>query len=138
MREFAPLAAVPGVRLISLQKGPGCPQLAETAGEFEVITLGDDFDETSGPFMDTAAVMKHLDLVIAIDTAVAHLAGGQGVDVWVPLQLTPDWRWLLKGDDTPWYPSMRLFRQSQFNDWPPVFARMADALGEMVVRRKTS
>ncbi len=129
LRQFAPLAEVPSVRLISLQKGAPCGQIAELAGQMDVVDLGElDGD---GAFLDTAALMQHLQLVVAVDTAVAHLAGGLGVPVWVPLQLSPDWRWTLRGSETPWYPSMRLFRQSRFDDWPPVLDAMADALRAM-------
>jgi len=78
--------------------------------------------------MDTAAVMKNLDLVVTSDTAIAHLAGALGVPVWLALAHVPDWRWLHDRDDTPWYLSMRLFRQEARGDWPAVFERMAAAL----------
>lgn len=132
LAEFAALADVPGVRLISLQKGHGSEQLALIAGCFEVLDLGPRLDETSGAFMDTAAVMKNLDLIITSDTAIPHLAGALGVPVWVALPLVPDWRWLLEREDSPWYPSMRLFRQTSFGNWGDVFERIADALAERV------
>ena len=121
--EFAPLARVPGVRLVSLQKGctalPGPPfPLTELPG----------LDESGGAFMDTAAVMQHLDLVITCDTSIAHLAGALGVPVWVALPAVADWRWMLGRDDSPWYPTMRLFRQHKPGEWGPVFARMAEEL----------
>src|SRR5262249_33786976 len=75
--------------------------------------------------MDTAAVMKNLDLVVTSDTALAHLAGSLGVPVWLALPFAPDWRWLLEREDSPWYPTMRLFRQRQVNQWEDVFNRMA-------------
>ena len=84
--------------------------------------------------MDTAAIMKSLDLVITSDTATAHLAGALGVNVWVAIQFLPDWRWLLKREDSPWYPTMRLFRQTQWNDWSAVFDRMAHELTPTVAR----
>jgi len=121
--HFAPLARVPGVRLVSLQKGPGVEQLAGL--DFEVIDLGSKLDE-EGAFVDTAAVIQSLDLVITSDTAVAHLAGALGRPVWVALSLSPEWRWLLARPDSPWYPTMRLFQQQHFGDWGGVFARMAD------------
>jgi hypothetical protein len=86
-------------------------------------------NETTWTFRDTAAVMKNLDLVIACDTSVAHLAGALGVPVWVPLPHVPDWRWLLDREDSPWYPSMRLFRQTRRGQWEDVFHRIAEALG---------
>ncbi len=136
LAEFAPLAAIPGVRLISLQKGAGRRQLADAAAGIDVVDLGDALDEAAGAFMDTAAVMQHVDLVITVDTAIAHLAGGLGVNVWVPLQVSPDWRWLAQGTRTAWYPSMRLFRQQSFDRWPPVFAEMASQLRALTARPK--
>jgi tetratricopeptide (TPR) repeat protein len=126
--KFACLAQLPGVQLISLQKGPGAEQLQELAGRFSVLDLGSRLDEASGAFMDTAAVMNVLDLVICSDSAVAHLAGALGVPVWVALPLVPDWRWLLEREDSPWYPTMRLFRQTRDGNWEDVFGRMAMAI----------
>jgi FkbM family methyltransferase len=128
LKNFQPLAKISGVRLISLQRGFGTEQLASVGGRMEVHTLGDNVDTTSGPFMDTAAVMKNLDLVITSDTAVAHLAGALGVPVWMALTLVPDWRWFLKREDSPWYPSLRLFRQEQPGEWGVVFRKMAASL----------
>jgi hypothetical protein len=83
-------------------------------------------------FLDTAAVMMNLDLVITADTATAHLAGALGVPVWVALPFAPDWRWLLRREDSPWYPTLRLFRQAQPGDWDGVFERMASELRKLV------
>jgi Flp pilus assembly protein TadD len=127
---FEPLARLPGVRLLSLQKGFGSAQLAEVAGRFPVEDLGNQLDETSGAFMDTAAVMKCLDLVITVDTSLGHLAGGLGVPVWVAHPFAPDWRWQWGREDSPWYPTLRFFRQTEWGRWEPVFARMAAALRE--------
>ena len=126
---LAPVAAVPGVRLISLQKGAGQDELA--AAGFEVIDLGPALDEAAGPFMDTAAVMQCLDRVITCDTAIAHLAGGLGVPVWLALSAQSDWRWMADRQDTPWYPSMRLFRQQQLGQWDDVFQEMAGELQKL-------
>jgi hypothetical protein len=123
---FEPLAGLPDVRLFSLQKGPGAEQLQEAAGRFPIADLGSRLHD----FMDTAAVLMNLDLVIACDTAVAHLAGALGTAVWVALPLAPDWRWLLDRDDSPWYPTMRLFRQKKLGDWSSVFQEMKTALSE--------
>ncbi len=82
--------------------------------------------------MDTAAVLANLDLVITCDTAVAHLAGALGVLVWVALPFVPDWRWLLDRSDSPWYPTMRLFRQDKRGDWQGVFQRIEAAIGEQM------
>jgi hypothetical protein len=133
LAHFAPLAKVEGVTLISLQKGPGTEQLKQAACKFPVLDFGDILDESSGAFMDTAAIMTQLDLVISSDTAVPHLAGALNVPVWVALPLVPDWRWLLQRQDSPWYPTMRLFRQSELNNWEKVFKRLAAELNELVV-----
>jgi len=132
LAQFAPLAAIRRVRLVSLQKGPGVDQLEGL--DFDVIDLGSKLDE-EGAFVDTAAVMQSLDLIISVDSAVAHLAGALGVPVWVALPFSPDWRWLLERDDSPWYPSMRLFRQPQPGQWPAVFERIAEETRKLVTSR---
>jgi hypothetical protein len=120
---FEPLARCSGVRLLSLQKAAGVEQLQALAGRFPVMELGSRLDD----FMDAAAVMMNLDLVVTCDTAIAHLAGALGVPVWVALPLVPDWRWLLDRSDSPWYPTMRLFRQKRLGDWPGVFREINTA-----------
>jgi tetratricopeptide (TPR) repeat protein len=126
--SFAPLARLPGVRLYSLQKGPGTEQLAAAGRRLGVAALPAELDAEGGAFLDTAAVMKTLDLVVTVDTAAAHLAGALGVPVWVAVSQVSDWRWLLGREDTPWYPTMRLFRQERLGEWGPVFERMAAEL----------
>src|SRR5262249_30005986 len=106
----------------------GSEQLTAVAGQWPIVDLGARLDETPGPFMDTAAVMKNLDLIVSADTAVPHVAGALGVPVWVALQKVPDWRWLLNREDCPWYPTMRLFRQERPDDWEGVFRRIAEAV----------
>jgi len=125
---FAALADIPGVQLFSLQKGFGSEQIAALDGQFDVVDFGDDLDATAGPFMDTAAIMKCMDLVVSSDTSVPHLAGALGVETWLALSFSPDWRWLLDRDDSPWYPSIRLFRQQTLGDWDEVFRRIAAEL----------
>jgi Flp pilus assembly protein TadD len=115
------LARVPGVRLVGLQVGAEPdPQLP--------ITLYPNLDQSHGGFMDTAAVIRHLDLVISCDTSVAHLAGALGARVWVALPFAADWRWMADREDSPWYPGMRLFRQPRPGDWGPVFEEIEGAL----------
>lgn len=132
LEEFEPLADVPDVQLVALQKGAGSEQLRDLADEFGIITPPDDFDTAAGAFMDTAAMMMSLDLLITSDTSAAHLAGALGRPVWVALCFAPDWRWLLGRDDSPWYPTMRLFRQSERDNWADVFDEIAAALREHV------
>jgi tetratricopeptide (TPR) repeat protein len=140
---FESLAAVPGVRLIGLQKAEVGDQRSEQfkvqsskfkvegEGEVAIVDLG-EIDTEHGAFMDTAAIMMNLDLVITSDTSVAHLAGALGVPVWVALPFVPDWRWLLERSDSPWYPSMRLFRQKKRGDWAGIFEEIEAGLRERV------
>ncbi len=124
--RFERLARLPGVRLYSLQKGPGAGQLAALAGRFPVVDLGTRFET----FMDTAAAIQALDLVITVDSAVAHLAGALAAPIWVLVPYAADWRWLRHRDDNPWYPTMRLFRQPRPCDWDEPFGRLEAALAE--------
>ncbi|HEX2759305.1 MAG TPA: tetratricopeptide repeat protein, partial [Rhizomicrobium sp.] len=128
LAELAPIAAIPGVRLISLQKLDGLEQLAGLPAGMTVESLGDDFDEGDNAFVDTAAAMQAVDLVISCDTSVAHLAGALGRPCWTALKNQSDWRWMLQKDTTPWYPPMTLFPQEAPGDWPSVFAAMAARL----------
>ncbi len=130
--EFAPLAEVPGVALISLQRIDGLEQLPEALRQFTIHDLGDDVDRDRGAFVDTAAAMKNLNLVITSDTAVAHLAGALGVRAWMAVSHAPDWRWMLDRQHSPWYPTMRLFRQTCWKEWSRVFARIAQELSQEV------
>jgi tetratricopeptide (TPR) repeat protein len=130
LAAFAPLAALPGVRLIALQKG-------DAAAEIERVDFGDrieridaDPDPDANFFLDTAAVMTRLHLVVTCDTSVAHLAGSLARPVFTALPAIADWRWLIGRDDSPWYPTMRLFRQRRLGDWSDVMARIADAARE--------
>jgi Tfp pilus assembly protein PilF len=128
LAEFAPLARLPGVTLISLQKHQGVEQIDPNRAIVPVTVLQPDIDTDAGPFMDTAAVMLHLDLIVTSDTSIAHLAGALGVPVWLATSFAPDWRWMIGSEDSPWYPSMRLFRQTKVGQWSDVFQRMASAL----------
>jgi hypothetical protein len=132
LREFLPLLRCDGIRFYNLQKGPGSEQLADLPPDVAVTDFGDALDR-DGAFVDTAAVMRNLDLVISSDTAIPHLAGALGVEVWMALPHMPDWRWGLDGEISLWYPSMRIFRQTIRDDWAGVFGRMADAL---TIRRR--
>ncbi len=128
LRRFKALSDIPNVRLISLQKEHGLDQLAELKGELKIETLGADFDAGADAFIDTAAVMSCLDLIVTSDTSIAHLAGALGRPVWVALKLAPEWRWLLHRSDSPWYPTMTLYRQNKSDDWDGVFERIAGDL----------
>lgn len=126
--HFEPLAKLPGVRLVSLQKGPGAEQIADVPSEWNVLDLGSRLDESGDAFVDTAAVVAQLDLVVCSDSSVGHLAGALGVPVWLALPFAADWRWGLTGETTPWYPRTRLFRQRHAGDWDEVFGRIVEEL----------
>ena len=132
LAPFLRLAEVPGVRLYSLQKGPQEAELDALgpAGRL-VVPLGPHVED----FADTAALIERLDLVIMTDTAVAHLAGSLGALVWNLVQHVPYWVYGFTGERTPWYPSMRLFRQGPELDWAPVFASVRTALHDEVRQR---
>ena len=132
-RSFSPsllhrIAKLPSVRLISLQRGDGSELLDELPRGMAVENLGPSFDEGADAFIDSAAVMQSLDLVITSDTAIAHLAGALARPVWVALQYAPDWRWMYARDDSPWYPAMRLFRQPTRGDWSSALEAMRNEL----------
>jgi ADP-heptose:LPS heptosyltransferase len=116
------LLDIPGPVFVSLQRGEEAKQLKESGR-----TLLDWMDECED-FLDTAALIEQLDLVISVDTAAAHLAGALGKPVWLLNRFESEWRWMLKREDSPWYPSMKIFRQSRPGDWDEVIARVATAL----------
>src|SRR5262249_15486622 len=125
LEAFEPLARVEGVRLISLQKGPGSEQVRALAGRFPVVELP-GLDESAAPFMARAGFLRSFVLVVCCDTALGHLAGALGVPWGLALMAVRDWRWLLARDTSPWYPRHRLFRQDKPGDWDSVFQRIAD------------
>ena len=129
LEMLAPLAKVEGVRLVSLQKGLAAEQVAEGRVAIE------DWMRDVGDFTDTAGLVESLDLVIAVDTAVVHLAGAMGKPVWVMLPFVADWRWMSGREDSPWYSSARLFRQKAAGDWQGVVQEVAGALKEFVAQR---
>ena len=133
-----PLAQLPGVRLVSLQKGPGLEQLRNVPFAERIVDLSAELDRGPDAFLDTAAVMAGLDLVISSDTSVAHLAGALGRPVWVVLAASPEWRWGLERSDSPWYPTMRLFRQTADRDWTVVVAAIVEALRVFASQRAVS
>ncbi len=124
LQQLSPLANARGVKFYSLQKGRAGEQTKNPPAGLEMLDLGPELND----FADTAAVMSQMDLIITTDTSVPHLAGALGRPVWVMLQFVPDWRWLLEREDSPWYPSMRLFRQPSRGDWDSVITRVVDAL----------
>jgi tetratricopeptide (TPR) repeat protein len=134
LKLFKNIAALPNVQLISLQKGYGSEQLKNMPSGMQVMDLGEELD-ADGAFLDSAAVMMNLDLVITSDTALTHLAGALGVKTWVALKYVPDWRWMLDRKDSSWYPSVTLYRQQKIDDWPTVFDQL---LVDITLMRKES
>jgi tetratricopeptide (TPR) repeat protein len=120
---LARIAAVPGVRLINLQKNAGAEQLMHLPLGMKVESF-EDFDDGPGAFPDSAAILENCDLLISCDIALAHVAGALGIPNWIALKYVPDWRWFLNRSDTPWYPNTRLFRQTAPGDWDGVFRAM--------------
>jgi hypothetical protein len=127
--RLAPLFAVTGCDFFSLQKGDDAVrQLRDSEWRQGIIDHTDDLDD----FSDTAALIENLDLVISVDTSVAHLAGALGKPFWLLNRYNTCWRWLLDREDSPWYPTARLFRQDATREWEPVIARVAAALSDHV------
>lgn len=131
LAAFLPLCGLEGVRVISLQKHHGLEEIATLPPGTRLETLGDDFDGGIDAFVDTAAMMQNLDLIISCDTSTAHLAGALGLPVFTLLKQIPDWRWMLDRADSPWYPTMRLFRQTRRGDWDEVVTRVVAAVGRL-------
>jgi hypothetical protein len=121
---FTPLAQVDLVNFVSLQKGVASQQSKSPPTGMNLL----DWTPELNDFADTAALIETLDLVITVDTSVAHLAGAMGKPVWVLLGFVPDWRWMLGRSDSPWYPTMRLFRQPRIGDWETPVNEIAQAL----------
>ena len=127
LEAFAPIAGSSQISFISLQKGFGSEQLETCSFKDHFVSCQDQVNET-WDFLETAAIITNCDLVITSDTSVAHLAGGMGKTTWLLLHKVPEWRWGLEGDTTFWYPSMRLFRQTERGNWDEVMERVAEAL----------
>jgi tetratricopeptide (TPR) repeat protein len=132
LAAFAPLAAIPDIAFFALQKGKAAADAADPPAGMALADLG----TALGDFADTAAAVTALDLVITVDTSVAHLAGALGKPVWILLSHVPDWRWLLERRDSPWYPTARLFRQPARGDWAPAIAEVAAALDRLRMARQ--
>jgi hypothetical protein len=133
LADFAPLFEVPGIEWHSLQVGEKRAEL-DALRSTHHASLVEDWGPMIKDWVDTAAIVSQLDLVISVDTGVVHLAGALGVPAWVLLCYAPDWRWLLARSDTPWYPAARLFRQPRPRDWASVMAEAAAALRVLAAR----
>lgn len=128
-REFEPICSIPGVSVYSLQKTTGTDQLNDLPATMNIITFDGDFDQSNGRFMDTAAVIRNLDLVITVDTSISHFSAGLGIPTWVMLPNPADWRWMMNRTDSPWYPKiLRLFKQPTPGDWETMILEVAREL----------
>ena len=126
LTDFLPIANVPGIALLALQKGPKTGQAGEYYGRAPLINVGAEIQD----YDDTMAILENIERLVTVDTSVAHLAGAMGRPVWIMLPRAPDWRWLLDREDSPWYPTVRLFRQTRVRHWADVAQRIAAALRE--------
>jgi Flp pilus assembly protein TadD len=131
LQALAPLAGVEGVEFYSLQKGEAASQAGAAPSGMALTDWTNEFAD----FADTAALIQNLDLVICVDTAVGHLAGALGKPIWILLPYAPDWRWMLNRDDSPWYPTARLFRQPEFGEWDGVIGEVGGALRSEAQKR---
>lgn len=130
LTAFKALADLPGVELIALQKGPAVAEIKGVAFRDKIRMIEADTNPDADYFLDTAAVISQLDLVVSCDTSIVHLAGALGKPVFTAVPVISDWRWMLNREDSPWYPSLRVFRQEAAQQWGPVFARIAAAVAE--------
>ena len=128
LKHFASLGEIEGVRLYSLQKGSAARQMEEFEGTVSMTNISKHFND----FTDTAAAIDNLDLIISVDTSVLHLSGAMAKPTWALIPYAPEWRWMLNRQDSPWYPTMRLFRQSYWNDWDSVFGRVTEELKAII------
>jgi hypothetical protein len=132
LRALLPLAQIPGIRWISLQRGPACMQMQPLLRDFPVLDASSDCRD----FAETAALAATLDLIISVDTSVAHLAGAMGLPLWVALPRLADWRWMVEGERCAWYPAARLFRQRADGDWRDPVERMAEELHQLAAQHR--
>lgn len=137
LAQLAPLGQIEHVSFYNLQKETGTDQLDDLPSSFKLELFDDTFDNEHGRFMDTAAVIKNLDLIITIDTSIAHLAGAIGVPVWVMLPEPADWRWMINRRESPWYPdTMKLFHQPTPGDWQTVIQTIGQKLEQLALDKK--
>lgn len=132
LEKLAPLLQLPHTTFYCLQTGHAVDQIKTLPQPCSLVTFGETFDKEHGAFVDTAALMKNLDLVITVDTSIAHLAGALGVPVWVMLPYANEWRFFRDRTDSPWYPTMHLFRQPVRDDWQTVVEQIMIALKPLI------
>ena len=131
---FKPILDIDDVRIVTLMQNSRA-EFLEFAGN-RALDIGHEIDEATAPFEETAALIMNLDLVITCDTSVGHLAGALGKSAWVLLPYSPDWRWIIGRDNSPWYPHTRLFKQFEPGNWTEVFERVTSAIRDQQVRIK--
>lgn len=136
LTNFRDISKIPNIELINLYKENDKNKLLDV--DFDLTILGKEFDNGEDAFIDTAAVMMCCDLIITVDTSIAHLAGALGRPVWTALKYIPDWRWMLNRKDSPWYPTMRLYRQNDFDKWGPVLSTIKKDLELEVEKLKNN
>jgi hypothetical protein len=130
LADFAPLADIPGVKYFSLQKGERAAEIKKPPAGMEIVDLSAELAD----FAETAAVIANLDLTISVDTAVVHLAGAMNKPIWLLLPFDPEWRWLLGRSDSPWYPTLKIFRQKNSRLWSEVIREVKDNLSRLKAR----
>ena len=136
LTQLAPWSEIAGVSLYSLQLINGNDQINDCPFKDKLIVFDASFDQAHGRFMDTAAVMRNMDLIITVDTGTAHLAGALDRPTWIMLAYPADWRWLRNRTDSPWYSTVRLFQQEKTGEWGPVIQRVAEELKQAVAAHK--
>ena len=134
LEKLYTLKNIPGISFYSLQKNDGIEELATVPHDFPLHTF-DNLDEKLGAFTDTAAIMKNLDLIITVDTAITHLAGGLGCPLWLLHPISTDWRWIHDSPDSHWYPTMRIFKQQTPFDWNGVIEEVARELKKLIAKK---
>ena len=122
MNNLKKVAELPNVQLVSLQKGESEKDLKNV--DFPVKSFDGRIDNNGDAFVDTAAIIVNCDLIVTCDTSIAHLSGALGKKTWILLKKIPDWRWMLKRSDTPWYKNTKLFRNKNIKNWKPVFDKI--------------
>jgi len=138
INKLLPLLNIPGVTVYNLQKITGEDQLKNLPSGTNLISFGDDLDTEHGRFMDTAAIIKNLDLVITVDTSISHFAAALGCPTWIILPQPADWRWMLNRNDTPWYPNVRLFRQQAVGNWDSAIQNVISALLQLTGQQESN
>lgn len=137
LEQFKPLSDIPGVSLYCLQRVDGTEQIESCSFKNKLIIFDAEFDKKHGSFMDTAGVVPHLDLIISVDTGLCHMAAGMNCSTWIILPFPADWRWLRNRSDSPWYPSVRLFRQPKAGDWHTPMQEIVEAIKEKMGKKKS-